>query len=709
MNYSLRRTNPDSVRRICERFGVDFLSANILVRRGITGSQEIKYILESGINCLHSPFLFTDMEEAVERILACQEDGTKVALFGDRDADGITATALLASELREMNIDTVCHLPQGDDPYGLTMDAVSLIIEEGAGLVITLDNGIVCNREIEELSRRGIDTIVVDHHIASDTLPEALAVINPKVASSGYPFEGLAACALSAKLIWALRFAQTPLYKSRVILLHAQPGPGEDTTTIVQAVELYNLVETNRIIEELPNRAVNFETSPLVRLLMKNVPILVLDRDTELRQLRMAFGPSVDISLTEIRGELEAVIPAVRGKNLFSLTTQSRAALYADGNEEIETLESLFISCCIYKYRSLSSEYMKILDLVAIGTIADMMSLVDENRILVRLGLRQLSSKPRENLVQLMSAQNLLSHPLTVQDIAWYISPVINASGRLGCPEVALNLLMSKDEKEMYELTVKLLELNKERQRRGEEAWSTAITAAKESLESFGSKFMLVDTGTISRGLTGSIASRALNEFSSAPAVIVLSRPEDGRISASMRAHSGVNCREFLARFESFFTDFGGHRAAAGFSMPVHNREGFLKALDEEVLAMDLEVEEEELEVDAIVTQKELNNDIVSVVSRFEPYGEAFSPLIFMYEGAKISEIITLGDESKGNVKLMVRAGNRIWPCLWWGARRRDDFNYAAGDEIRMVFRLNHNYYRGIDTVQLTVLDAEKM
>ena len=477
----------------------------------------------------------------------------------------------------------------------------------------------------------------------------------------------------------------------------------------VQAVELYNLVPVSRVVEELPNRAVDFSSSRLVRLLTRNIPIMVLDKETELRQLKAAFGSSVDISLIELRGELESVIPRVRGKSLFTLTTESRAALYADGHSEIETLLSLFTSCCIYKYPSLSRDYVRILDLVAIGTIADLMPLADENRILVRLGLKELSTRPRENLIQLLSAQNLLSHPLCAQDIGWYLSPVINASGRLGCPQVALDLLLSEDKQEMYDLTMKLLSLNKERQKRGEDAWNESRSAAKASLESFGSKFLLLDTGKTPRGLTGSLASRALNEFTSSPAVIVLSQCEGDRISASIRSRESLNCRDFLSKFSSFFIDFGGHKRAGGFSMKIENKEGFKKALEEEVMKMDIGGEEEEgLSVDALISENDMNLNLMKVVELFEPYGEANKPLVFLFSGAKIVDIITLGDPSKGNIKLTLQIGRTLWPCLWWGGRNSEGFDYETGDTIKLIFRLNRNYYKGMDNVQLTLLQCEK-
>ena len=362
MRYTLQRTRVDEVRRLCEKFRLDFLDANIFARRGISKADDIRFYLEGGVNNLRSPFLFDDMEEAVERILSAQEEGETVAIFGDRDADGITSTALLCQELETMGLEVKCHLPEGDEPYGLSMKAVEEIHGEGAKLVITVDNGITCLEEVDRLNGYGIDTIVVDHHLAGDELPDALAILDPKAPDSGYPFEHLAGCAVTAKLVWALRFAQTPLYKSHVILLHAEPGPGdvEKSTTVVQAVELYNLVEVERIVEALPNRAVDFDNSRLVRLLMRGLPILVLDSQDELRQLTLAFGPSVDINLVDIRKELEAVIPRTRGKKLFTLATESRAALYADGHEEIETLLSLFTSSCIYKHPQLSRQYADI-------------------------------------------------------------------------------------------------------------------------------------------------------------------------------------------------------------------------------------------------------------------------------------------------------------------------------------------------------------
>lgn len=708
LRYSMKRVAPEVVRRFCERYKTDLTCANIFARRSITAPGEVRYYLENGLNWLHSPFLFKDMEEAVERILALKEEGGRIVIFGDRDADGVTSSALLGLELEGMGLDVVTMLPEGDEPYGISMDAVSRIIDAGASLVITVDNGVGAVDEVAALNDAGIDVIVTDHHIAGEELPDALAVIDPKVPGCGYPFEHLAGCGVASKFVWALRFAQTPLYKSHVILLHAEPGPGEDTTTIVQAVELYNLVETDRVVEELPNGAVDFSRSRLVRLLTRGLPIMVLDKDVELRQLRKAFGPGVDISLVDIRKELDAVIPRSRGRSLFELTTESRAALYADGHPEIEALLSLFTSCCIYKHPSLSRDYVKMLDLVAVGTVADMMPLVDENRILVRLGLKELGRMSRPSLIQLLSAQGLANHPITAHDIAWNISPVINSAGRLGCPSVALSLLKASDPQDCYDLTHKLLDLNKERQKLGDDAWQGARGKAKESLESFGSKFILLDIDT-PRGLTGVLATRTLKENPQVPGVVVLSAEEDGRVSASMRSRGSLNCRDFLSLLKDHMLDFGGHKYAGGFSMAGESKEAFKACLEEEVMKMDYSIDEDELAVDSLISDADMNLNLIRTVELFEPYGEANPPLAFMHSGGKVVDIITLGDVSKGNIKVNVQIGKTVWPCLWWGARLDPGFDISIGDRLTIIFRMNRNYYRGVGNVQLTILQAKKM
>ncbi len=707
MDFVIPRVDPSVPRKLMTKYGVDLLSATILARRGLLEGDEIRYYLDPSLNNLPSPFFFEDMESVVERINNAKTEGEKVVIFGDRDADGITSTTLLYTELKEMGIDVSYRVPEKDEPYGLTKDVCDEFIEKDITLVITVDCGISCNSEIEYLSQNYIDTVVLDHHLAGDNLPPAVAIIDPKVPGSGYPFADLAGCGVVAKVIWALRFSQTDLYNSEFILLHAEAGPGEDTSTIIHALRLYNLMEIDYLVEEIPNKSLELTSSRMFKFLSVNLPILVLDQEIEHTLLAQAFGSKCDIYLTDVREEVEKVIPAIKGKSLLLLSHESRMAKYSKYDIEIETLRSLFTSYCLYKHPNLTRDYEKILDLVAIGTVADLMPIKGENRILVKRGLKVLSEAPRESLVPLMSNLKLLSKPVTTVELGWYLCPVINASGRLGCPSVAIEMLISKDRLQIEDLATQLVQLNKQRKRMGDEAWDKVKNSAKKSCESFGSKFALIDNCNIARGLTGSIAARVLKEYS-VPGAIVLSEEIDGRISGSMRSRESLPSRTFLSCLSSFFTDFGGHKCAGGFSMEATKLEEFKKQLDEQVLLLDEDSVEEARVVDAVIPPQYMNPNLIKIVELFEPYGEQNGPLQFLMESAEIENCVKVGSDSeKGNIKLQIKYGEFSWIAMYWGGGQKGKIE--VGDKAKIIFRLARNYWNGQANLVLTILDMEKL
>ena len=236
MNVNIPQSDASRVRTIKERYSLDLLSATVLERRGARTGEDILYYLENDVIYHHSPFEAEDVPVAVDRIMDAIDDDEKIVVFGDRDVDGVTATAIMVRSLIRLGAKHISYrLPTGDEPYGLTMDSVCEILEKEYTLVITVDCGISCVDEIAQLERNGIDVIVLDHHIAGDDLPPAAAIFDPRVEGAGYPFPGLAGCAVSAKMAWALFFARTPLYGSECIVLHAEPRNG---TVRINAVRL---------------------------------------------------------------------------------------------------------------------------------------------------------------------------------------------------------------------------------------------------------------------------------------------------------------------------------------------------------------------------------------------------------------------------------------------------------------------------------------
>jgi len=700
----------ESIKRLLEEYRFTTLQATVLSRRGITKADDVKYFLEQELSYLHNPFLFDEMEDVADRILDAVQEQEKVRIFGDRDVDGITSTALLVEELRRMNVDVSYSLPKGDEPYGLLQSGVEEAAADGVTLLITADCGISNIEETTLANSHGIDVIILDHHIEGEELPPALAIINPKMSGSEYPFTHLAGVAVVAKTIWALRFAQTELYRQELILLHAQPG---NDTVIIQAMKVNNLLITERIIEEVNPGVLTAKRSKALAFLSCNLPILVLDAAVEHAQLSKAFGKSVDIHLLDMRKEMENVLPSVKNRGLFALTQLSRAARYAEGGrDELNVLYSLFVAYVMKKHPALDKEYEGLLDLVAIGTVADLMELKNENLLMVRRGLHILSTAPRPSLVPFLASVGLLNRRISSTDISWRIAPPINSTGRLGIPTVALEMLLSTDPSEVERLTAEVLRMNTERKRLSDEIWSVVQSKAQESFEQTGSKMVVIQDEQIERGVASSLASRLVKAFN-VPA-LVLSSGHGGWIKGSMRANdSTIHTRDFLEYFNqqgSFFLYYGGHANASGFTMESNRLEELMSAVYAYVDTIDCPEEQvKEYYIDATISEEEMRPDLIRLVEFFEPYGEGNRPLVFEIQGAIVEEISYLNNNQGGDrhLKLTLGYGQYRWPAVYWNAASLVGKVFDRGSAIDVLFRLARNYFKGNETLQLNIMDVK--
>jgi len=482
----------EDLRSLHEQFGIDYIKATLLSRRGVHEKEQLKYFLESDISFLHNPFLFDDMESFVKRVLDAKREGEKVRVFGDRDVDGITSTALLVEMLIYMGIDASWRLPQGDEPYGLTIKGID---EAHADDVITVDCGISNIDEVEHASSLGIDVLITDHHLAGEYVPDAHSIIDPKIEESSYPFTHLAGCGVVAKVIWALGFSMSDAFGEEMILIHSYPGNTEKgkETYIIEAVKMRNLIEIERKIEEVVPGILDISQSRMIHFLNCNIPIFALDVEVEKRLLDAAYVSKVDILLVELRELFNSTIPQVGQKSLFALSQISKSAKYSKKVSELDVLISLFSTHVVRLIPYLRDTYGAIFDLVALGTIADLMPMRDENRIMVKHGLNLLTSGNRKSLLPLLTHQNLLGKRLSTTDVGWQITPIINASGRMGTPEVALKMLLSTNYDEASLATTELLKLNNTRQKEGEKSWNKILPKAKRSCDDFDNKFLMVE------------------------------------------------------------------------------------------------------------------------------------------------------------------------------------------------------------------------
>jgi single-stranded-DNA-specific exonuclease len=702
MIWEKREIDPAQVRELASTYEVDLLSAAILARRGLTDGGELLYFLEDDLRHLHNPFLFEEMEDAVDRILLARSEGEKVLVYGDRDVDGITSITILVDTLSALGIEVLWGLPMGDEPYGLTPELVEEQANRDVTLIIAVDCGTTNAAEIRHASELGVDTIVVDHHNPLDEPPPAVALINPKVEDAGYPFAGLAGCALASKLRWAVVFGDTDFYKERICLLNIRPGNG---TYIIDAVKLENLVELDRISESIVPGMVKFDQTRLAEF-VAGMQVVTYDASSQERMLGELFGTAVEAHMLDLAPEIWKLYPQLENRSLLRMQAASRLSKYHGSvPAEIDILVSLFRVFVNAKAPELEARNRDVLDLVAIGTLADMMPLRNENRILVRHGLDKLTREPRPGLQRLSEKLGLFGKNIQADDIGYQLAPSINATGRLGEPDKAVRLLLSSDDEEMDRLAEEIIALNQKRRELGEAAWSRVLPDARRSYEELDSKFIVIRDEGVHRGITGLLAGRLARSFNVPAAVITAF---DERAVGSIRSVRGLHATGLLGKLDSMLADWGGHDAAAGFSLPAEDLESFVDRLSGLVRELELEEEEEpKITVDAELPLDYLSPDLENVVSRFAPFGQDNPPLTFMIRGASLREVSFIGRE-ESHCRLLLDSGNFRWPAVYWNGADRVDVDFSLNDRVDVLFEFGKNFYQNRERVQLRVLDIRR-
>lgn len=203
--WLLREFDKNRVVEISKKFRISPLTAIVLYNREVRDDAEISGFLSKDLGILHDPFLMKDMEKAVERIRKAQENGEKITIYGDYDVDGITAIAILYKHLKEMGIQVDYYVPDRmQEGYGINLNALDKIKEDGSSLIITVDTGITAVEESEYAKQIGLDVIVTDHHECKEQIPDVYAAVDPKRKDCKYPFKSLAGVGVVFKLIQAL-------------------------------------------------------------------------------------------------------------------------------------------------------------------------------------------------------------------------------------------------------------------------------------------------------------------------------------------------------------------------------------------------------------------------------------------------------------------------------------------------------------------------
>ena len=682
-----------------QKYGMDRLAAALMLRRNIIDPAQLKFFLNDDLRLLHNPFLFSQMDTAVNRVLSAVSEGEKVLVFGDRDTDGITATVLMVSALRQEGLEVFWEVPMGDDAYGLSTAIVNTYSKMDVTLCITVDCGVGNINEIAQAKKLGMDCIVVDHHNPGEVLPDAVAVINPKCEFENYPFEGLSAVALVLKFLTAIDISKSDFYDQPMCFLNLRPG---NESTIIEAVKILNLTEQSRIRETLVEGSGEKQLARVIEFI-QNQPILVYQQDRQARLLSEVFGSSTDFALTDISEEIWKEFPSLKGKSLLRMLQGSRLSKFSQkAVEEIDAAAQLLTSYCYAKSSFILENLETRLDLVALGLIADMMPLLDENRIMVRHGLSVLEHTQRKGLRELMARLNLLGRSLTSVEVSWRLTPSLNAPGRMGSPDMVVRLLL--EEGDVVKLADEIFTLNEERKQSGNTAWKVVLPAALESREEYNGVLSCVFHDSIHRGITGILAGR-LSRKLNVPS-IVMAELEEGYVG-SVRGVRGFHVTDFLTRFSELLDDFGGHNAAGGFRFRKDRYHDFLAMLKEQSTFVELAGEEEpELNIDLELKASEVRNDLEKFQNSLGPVGQEFQQICYMLRGVQIINVQTVGKDAS-HLKLLLSIAERKWPAIYWSAAERFPGDFDRNSLVDCAFTLERNYFGNNSHLQLNILDIQ--
>jgi len=693
-------------REVCalaDRYKLDFLTAYILFHRSMAKPEKIAYFLEEDERFLHNPFIFPEMGKAVDRVMLAAEKGEKVLIIGDRDVDGVTSTVIMAEALRMVGIEPAWQVPVGDAEYGMDCKILRKSANEGVSLVIAVDCGTTDFDEIKLAGELGLDVLVFDHHMPrEDGLPNAYAVVNPKISGS-YPFDGLCAAAIASKFQWALSLAKTPLQDYCLLIACQDAGEIE-----VEALLIHNLLEISRIAV---SSSAGESDRDRLRDYIGTRPVYSYDCAGQIPLISTFFN-GAEVSIVDAALEIGATFPALKNLSLTELQSISRLARYSSREiGPLSTLRNLMISKQLDSLSPHLETWRRGLDLVALGTLADMMPLYDENRILVRMGMNrinQVGGKLRMALREILIKLRFHEKYISTTEIAWQICPLINAAGRMSQADIAVKLFFENDSIERSSLVSRLIGLNRERRVLGDRMWEKLLPRAYQSQNNLAGKMLILADSEVPRGITGILASRLQRAI--APAAVVIAVKGENA-SGSIRCGSNINALDWLKAASSLLDDFGGHPQAGGFCLPSARISQLVQISRKWISRVEPgRPESTRTDVDAELSHREISDlgpeGIEKLLKRLEPYGQGFPPLVFLTRGVRVFQASLVGKPENRHLKLLVSLGSNRWPALWWDGAKNYGSLIKIDGMVDLIYRLDRDSWRGTNARRLTVLEA---
>lgn len=570
--WHLKSPPPEAVRAL-EGRGISRLLATLLVARGHADPERASAHLAASPMALHDPFLLPGMQAAAERIARAVKQRETILVHGDYDVDGVTGTALLMRLFRLLGARAVWHIPNRlEHGYSFGEHSLARAAEEDAKVVISVDNGTSAHAVIAALKERGVDTVVTDHHEAPPgELPDAAAIVNPKLPDSRYPMRELCGGAVAFKLAWGL---------------------------------CQHLWGARRVSEE-----------------------------------QKAF------------------------------------------------LEE-------------ATSY------VAIATVCDVVPLVDENRVFARFGLKALERTKNPGLAALLEIAGLAGVPLSAQDVGFQIGPRLNASGRLGSAERAVELLLASDAATAKEHARALDALNRQRKEIEGAVLREARVAAQACADPEEHPVLVLAGQGWHQGVVGIVAARLTEEFGR-PAIVIGLDGAAGRGSA--RTVGRFSVLDAISGAAEHLERFGGHEQAAGLEIKSDNVARARAAIHERARSMldGAGHPENVLAIDCELAFEHMTGPQMKELERLSPFGAHNDAPVFLAREVYLAEPPRAVGAERGHLLLRLRKGNHVLKALAFRAGRRIE-ELALGKPIDAVFTPKWNTFRGETSLEIELLDFRR-
>ena len=338
-------------------------------------------------------------------------------------------------------------------------------------------------------------------------------------------------------------------------------------------------------------------------------------------------------------------------------------------------------------------------DLVAIGTIGDIVPLTGENRSLVKAGLELISRTDRVWLQALIEQAGMEGRRLTANNVAFTIVPRINATGRIGSPDRAVRLLVSEFPDEAGELSAEICDDNEYRRQIENEIYEKVIQILHEQPERLYDRVIVVEGEDWHQGVIGIVSSRITDRFGKPSVIISCS---GGEAKGSGRSVEGFSLFEAVCSCEKLLTKFGGHPMAAGLSMPAENVGVFRRAINRYAAGRPEPMPAPVLRIDCLLRPDELSTEIPRAVSMLEPFGMGNPSPLFGLFGMTLADITPVGGGK--HLRVSVTQGNYTVRCMKFGTTL-EEFPYHTGDRLDLAVTLEEREYNGKNTLSVYIRD----